>query len=687
MNFVFFNLQKGCSLVLGLMLFCASFSCRATLNSEFFEAAKSGDLSQVSRLFGEGANIDARNSDGMTALHASVTYGFNSTLSFNPTFMMSGKYLSVVKFLLDHGADVNATGGFYYLTPLYEAAHYGFRDAAELLIARGAKVDARSTTGSTPLLAASRYGFIGVSDLLISKGADFNAKDNYGWTALHNASIFREREEYIRFMLAKGADVNARRFDGQTPLHRAAEHQVEEIAVLLISNGADVAAKDNAGDTPYDIARKNMSSDFGLLFRPTNVNARPAFDCSHENALNYVEWHVCRFPPLTALDLRLNDAYLAALNVAKQPKNLRDEQREWIRERNQLCKTENYTCSMPKLMHMYETRIERLDQIVGDPSIADNRDICITLAQRADKTGLKDLAVRASRNPTDQELAEFEGTGVGQPNGIYELQLNRSVPAEKFGQFSTGGTCASTQIFNIRRILESKGESNGWKEVGDPDDIIRWAYWGGGDYPIKYQGQYFMITSDLTDDNRVNMISSIKSDGAILPICTVEEASFKYVTDPGSNDLCSKIAQGSIDPIRWKSPDVDLASSRDEFVAKYSTYADSVVVARIDLDGDGVPENVGRFAYSSGAGCGSERVWGRVLSNNFQNTVKGRLDDLISQLGGPFEIYQQGRNYYLRMAVSRNIDQVVRVREGRVEKVCELHRRAQSRPKVLFEAN
>lgn len=677
-------MRKAAEFLCVLCLWGASHSSYASVNGDLIAVASLGDASQVRRLLAEGAEINAADGDGMTALHASLRYRFDDATTFRPSSMAGAKYLDVVKFLTDHGADVNAASYSEGLSPLHVAASNGFRDAAELLITRGAKVDARSRTGSTPLLLASRY--LDVSKLLILKGADLTAKDNYGWTVLHNAAVFRGNAEYIRFMLSKGADVNGRRFDGQTPLHKAAENQVEDAAVLLISNGADVNAKDNAGNTPYDIARKSMKSDFESLFLPVIGSVKPSINCSNPKVLNYVEGHVCKFPPLTVLDSKLNDAYATALKVAKHSNNLREEQRGWVRERDRICKEESYQCSMADLMRMYGERIEQLSQVVADPSTRDGKDLCIDLIQLADAKKLTSYAIRDSRAPTDQELANLNGAGEGRLSAIYEIQLNRANPAEKFGRFSTGGTCASFQIFNLRRILETESASKGWVEVYDPNEIIRWAYWGGGDYPIEYRGQFFMITADLADENRVNMVSSILPDGNILPICTVEEASFKYVADTELNSVCEKIARGAIHPITWKKPDIELASGRVAFVSKFGRYADTIAWTRIDLDGDGIMENVGRFSYSSGAGCGSEQAWGRVLSDDLRSALREKLDDLISQLGRPFDVYVHAGVHYIRSSVSGNLDQVVRVRDGRVEKICELHRRSKSRPKVLFEA-
>ena len=56
--------------------------------------------------------------------------------------------------LIAKGADVNVIVSsflMYGMTPLHYAAEYGHKDVAELLIAKGANVNARGKNGKTPL--------------------------------------------------------------------------------------------------------------------------------------------------------------------------------------------------------------------------------------------------------------------------------------------------------------------------------------------------------------------------------------------------------------------------------------------------------------------------------------------------------------------------------------------------------
>src|SRR5262245_22178664 len=132
-------------------------------------------------------------------------------------------------------------------TALHHAAGYGSLANLELLIDKGADVNAKNRRGSTPLHWA-------IHDeakvrLLLSKGADVNTKQAQGRTPLFLAALLGDGVPTIRLLFAKGADPNLASANGQTPLMMGAARGNVEGMQLLIEKGAQVNAKDGAGET------------------------------------------------------------------------------------------------------------------------------------------------------------------------------------------------------------------------------------------------------------------------------------------------------------------------------------------------------------------------------------------------------------------------------------------------------
>jgi len=120
-------------------------------------------------------------------------------------------------------------------TPLHLAGFFGRREAAELLLARGASVSAVSggAEKNQPLHAA----LAGACDAaivraLVGRGADVNAIAAGGVTPLHVAAS-RGNEELVRFLLTSGARPGATLDDGRTASALAVERGHPAVAKLL----------------------------------------------------------------------------------------------------------------------------------------------------------------------------------------------------------------------------------------------------------------------------------------------------------------------------------------------------------------------------------------------------------------------------------------------------------------------
>lgn len=118
------------------------------------DAAKENNLATVKRLIANGAKINEKGKDGLTALHWAA-YNGNAIMA---------------ELLISKGAklDLQADNGY---TPLHWAAVRGGKAVAELLIRNGSDVNARDAYGNTPLSWARLTGHKDVAELLQSSGA------------------------------------------------------------------------------------------------------------------------------------------------------------------------------------------------------------------------------------------------------------------------------------------------------------------------------------------------------------------------------------------------------------------------------------------------------------------------------------------------------------------------------------
>ena len=147
-----------------------------------------------------------------------------------------------VKSLLERGADVNAAQGDG-MTALHWAALRNRPDLVEILADAHARIEVTTRIGGfTPLHVASREGSAAAIKALLGAGADPNATNDTGVTPLHLAAM-AGTPEAISALLAKGARVDDREPTfGQTPLMLAAAEGRTQAVKILIEKGARVGA-------------------------------------------------------------------------------------------------------------------------------------------------------------------------------------------------------------------------------------------------------------------------------------------------------------------------------------------------------------------------------------------------------------------------------------------------------------
>uniref|UniRef100_A0A452RCP1 Poly [ADP-ribose] polymerase n=1 Tax=Ursus americanus TaxID=9643 RepID=A0A452RCP1_URSAM len=193
------------------------------------EASKAGDLETVKQLCSP-QNVNCRDLEGRHSTPLHFAAGYNR--------------VSVVEYLLHHGADVHAKdkGG---LVPLHNACSYGHYEVAELLVRHGASVNVADLWKFTPLHEAAAKGKYEICKLLLKVSSS---------SPLRISALINNHVDIAALLIKYNTCVNATDKWAFTPLHEAAQKGRTQLCALLLAHGADPTMKNQEGQTPLDLA-------------------------------------------------------------------------------------------------------------------------------------------------------------------------------------------------------------------------------------------------------------------------------------------------------------------------------------------------------------------------------------------------------------------------------------------------
>ncbi|CAI7621152.1 unnamed protein product, partial [Penicillium pancosmium] len=150
-------------------------------------------------------------------------------------------YEKVVQLLLEKGAEVNAQGGVYG-NALQAASHEGHDKIVQLLLKEGAEINAQGGEYGNALQAASLEGHDKIVQLLLEKGAEVNDQGGVYGNALQAASL-EGHDRIVQLLLEEGAKINAQGGVYGNALQAVSYGGHDEIVQLLLEEGAGINAQ------------------------------------------------------------------------------------------------------------------------------------------------------------------------------------------------------------------------------------------------------------------------------------------------------------------------------------------------------------------------------------------------------------------------------------------------------------
>jgi ankyrin repeat protein len=152
-------------------------------------------------------------------------------------------------------------------TPLHFAAANGQVEAARMLLAAGAPINAQERpdlygSGPTPLQRACLRGHLAVCRLLVDAGADVNMAGSLG-PSLHRA-VIKGDLEMAQSLIRGGANLRAFDRQGQMALHVATRRGALAMVNLLLDYGADINAESGPNRLPNSDYRMGSETPLDL---------------------------------------------------------------------------------------------------------------------------------------------------------------------------------------------------------------------------------------------------------------------------------------------------------------------------------------------------------------------------------------------------------------------------------------
>jgi len=168
-------------------------------------------------------------------------------------------YLQIVKYLVDHGAEVDRPihdGA----TPCFIAAYRGYIDIVLFLIEQGANLETPNSKGNTPFFICCQHCRLDIAKMLADRGVNLEPINEAGSTPFFFACQ-EGNLDVVKFLADRGVNMT-RGKNGITPFHMACYRgHLDVVQYLVTQKSMNPRSIDGHGRTPLEVARRAQRDD------------------------------------------------------------------------------------------------------------------------------------------------------------------------------------------------------------------------------------------------------------------------------------------------------------------------------------------------------------------------------------------------------------------------------------------
>ncbi len=227
-----------------------------SLDAHLIAAIKRGDMAVAEQLYNLGASIHAKDADGKSALRLAAEQGNSAAIS------------AIIARVAPY---TNIPPRVYGGTPLMSAASSGMLDAVQTLIKKGENLDVQNESGETAAMLAAKNGKTDVVCTLVDNNADMTIQDDNGQTVMHHMAAGTNETAAVEqiFTTIANKDISVEGLvettddNGNNVIHTAAQYGNDAVIIAAAQRMPQaerdriLSTANKEGRSPFLVALEN----------------------------------------------------------------------------------------------------------------------------------------------------------------------------------------------------------------------------------------------------------------------------------------------------------------------------------------------------------------------------------------------------------------------------------------------